>query len=85
LLDVVSFEKNFRPGDLIRTGKVETEELKKYSERNSCDEKTAQEKLSSLVSLQRNARRVVKDWISCSHFLKLFSLNNDVSNLNIYV
>ena len=71
LVDILeSYNRKIWHGFLIRTGKPEHEALRKFSERNSAEEFAAQNELCVRLEVQRQARRVAKDWLDCSRSLE---------------
>lgn len=89
LMDIVNEYQGSRwPGFLIRTGTPELEILKKFSERSSAGEHAAQDELCTRLGVQRQARRVAKDWIDLSRSLDTVSNSKAVveeSNQNATV
>ena len=79
-----SYNRNFyqqrynklSPGMLIRTGKPDIESLSQFTERSSPLERSAQDKLSQIILVQRSARNVVKVWSDCSRSLENKSIND---------
>ena len=63
LCDVIKFQPSFKkPGALIRTGKAENEIMSSFSERHNPLETSAQNELTTRLSVQRNARKIAFEW-----------------------
>ena len=81
LMDVVKFHEasisRLLPGELIRTGKPESETLLPYCERNSPEERAADAALSRLLTIQRTARHISSTWLQCSSYLNIGILGDD--------
>lgn len=59
-----------QPGWMIRTGKPDIESLERYTEKYLPLEKNAKINLERIISVQRNARSVIKEVLECARSLE---------------
>eukprot|EP01041_Mallomonas_annulata_P002547 gene2547-4973_t len=78
LTDVLKFSPyKLAPGMLIRSGKPENEALLSFAERSSHAEKSAQEILMKRISVQRQIRRIARDWKDCAKYIEMLLSHGD--------
>lgn len=70
LMDVLNGHGSLKPGELIRCGKSDTEELSNFSEKRHPEEGICQKELSNRVKLLRKVRKFALETWSCAMHLE---------------
>lgn len=63
LCDVLKFDPNIKPGAMVRCGKVESAELSDFSERNTKEERDAEQALQECIAIYRASRAMSKRFL----------------------
>ena len=80
LLDLLKFapkSRPFRQGMMIRTGKVDSEELAPFSEQRTRSETNAQKELVRRTGVLRDSRKVAMRWLKSAACLRTDELRED--------